>query len=172
MDQGAPNFIYQLTKEETNKIINSVNLNLDDIYPNLPFEVISTGLPYLIVPLVKGIERASIYNKDFESLLNSINAKFVYLLDIPTLEGRTWDNIGKVEDIATGSAVGPAAAYLHKHKLINEKEIIINQGRFLNRPSQIRISIEDNKKEILSLKVSGDVAIFAHGEMVQGAVCK
>ena len=38
-------------------------------------------------------------------------------LDTEKREGRTWDNAGTVEDIATGSAAGPAAAYLHAHGL-------------------------------------------------------
>jgi predicted PhzF superfamily epimerase YddE/YHI9 len=43
-------------------------------------------------------------------------------------------NAGAVEDVATGSAAGPAAAYLIAHGLAAEGEsIIINQGRFLGR---------------------------------------
>ena len=61
---------------------------------------------------------------------------------IPTQrEGRTWDNAGAVEDVATGSAAGPAAAYLAAHGLAAEDEsIVINQGRFLGRPSQIAVT--------------------------------
>jgi len=36
-------------------------------------------------------------------------AKFAHVLDPARLEGRTWDNAGRVEDVATGSAAGPAA---------------------------------------------------------------
>ena len=60
---------------------------------------------------------------------------------IPIAEGRTWDNAGGVEDVATGSAAGPAAAYLAAHGLAAEGElIVINQGRFLGRPSRIAVA--------------------------------
>ena len=42
--------------------------------------------------------------------LSVSGAKFVYVLDPDRPEGRTWDNAGRVEDVATGSAAGPAAA--------------------------------------------------------------
>ena len=35
--------------------------------------------------------------------------------------GRTWDNFGLVEDIATGSAAGPVGAFLVKNKLAEAK---------------------------------------------------
>jgi len=34
------------------------------------------------------------------------------VLDPDRPEGRTWDNRGVTEDVATGSAAGPVAAYL------------------------------------------------------------
>lgn len=41
-----------------------------------------------------------------------VGADFVYVLDIVNREGRTWDNAGLIEDIATGSAAGPSGAFL------------------------------------------------------------
>lgn len=49
--------------------------------------------------------------------LARVGAKFVYVFDPDAREGRTWDNGGAVEDVATGSAAGPAAAYLAAHGL-------------------------------------------------------
>ena len=40
------------------------------------------------------------YAQDF---MEGFGAKFIGTLDIPSLSIRTWDNAGKVEDIATGS---------------------------------------------------------------------
>ncbi|MBV9575359.1 MAG: PhzF family phenazine biosynthesis protein [Gammaproteobacteria bacterium] len=166
MNQGKPQFIHTITAAERKTILDSLNLTSDDLFPGLPLEVVSTGLPHLIIPLAKGIERAKILNEKFECLLESVAAKFVYVLDIATQEGRTWDNAGTVEDIATGSAAGPAAAYLYKHKLVsNEKEIIVHQGRFANRPSKIKVEIKDTSENISSVFVSGNAAVFALGEV-------
>ena len=164
MNQGKPLFIHTASTTECTQILQALNLKPDNLYPELPIEVVSTGLPHLIVPLKYGIEHAKIVNKQFELLLQSMGAKFVYVFDILNREGRTWDNTGTCEDIATGSAAGPAGAYLHRHKLIKNK-VIIHQGRFVNRPSQMEVFIESDKNHISSINVSGEVTIFAHGEI-------
>ena len=137
MAQGAPEFIYTLNKDEVASIFSALNLTSSHL-SHYPLEVISTGLPYLIVPILGGIGNANISVNDFEILLMGFGAKFVYVLDVVNFEGRTWDNKGLVEDIATGSAAGPAAAFLTKHHLTAyNSNIIISQGRFLGRESEI-----------------------------------
>jgi hypothetical protein len=44
-------------------------------------QVVSTALPYLIVPVQTGLKRARISHSRFEELLASSGAKFVYVLD-------------------------------------------------------------------------------------------
>ena len=49
---------------------------------DLPMQVVSTGLPYLIVPVTQaGLETARIGVDDFESHLVEVGAKFVYVFD-------------------------------------------------------------------------------------------
>ena len=55
------------------------------------------------------MDQARICHPDFDALLQEVGVKFVYVLDPERPEGRTWDNVGRVEDVATGSAAGPAA---------------------------------------------------------------
>ena len=52
---------------------------------------------------------------DFEERIQAFGAKFIGLLEIPTLSLRSGDNKGEVEDIATGSLAGIAGAYLVKN---------------------------------------------------------
>lgn len=56
------------------------------------------------------LERARIAVTDLGQRLASVGAKFAYVFDPDRREGRSWDNAGAVEDVATGSAAGPAAA--------------------------------------------------------------
>jgi predicted PhzF superfamily epimerase YddE/YHI9 len=45
-----------------------------------------------------------------------------------------------VEDVATGSAAGPAAGYLLHHGVLPAREpILVHQGRFTGRPSMIEV---------------------------------
>jgi PhzF family phenazine biosynthesis protein len=123
-------------------------------------QVVSTGLPYLIVPLASGLDRARITVEDFEERLVSVGAKFVYVFDPGQREGRSWDNAGAVEDVATGSAAGPAAAWLAAQGLAaHDETIIINQGRFLGRPSMITVTPDSQG----DLWVGGPVAPVARG---------
>ena len=162
MAQGKPEFIHTLNNDETKKALLALNLTTKNL-AGYPLEVISTGLPYLIVPIVNGIEDAKISISNFEELLASFSAKFVYVLDITTFEGRTWDNDGSVEDIATGSAAGPTAAYLTKHKLSAfDKAISISQGRFLGRPSEIEAYVETKENTVSNIWISGDVVKSAN----------
>jgi len=161
MEQGRPEFIKELTKEESETFLSALKLNWTNI-PSYPLEVISTGLPYLIVPIISGIECVKICNDNLENLLAEHGAKFVYILDTKTFEGRTWDNQGKVEDIATGSAAGPAGAFLYKHKMVRAGDsFVIEQGRFLGRPSEIKVMAEIKKSDFYNVSVTGQVCKIA-----------
>ncbi len=164
MNQGFPEYIRTIRENSLEDIALSLGLNKNDISEKYPVEVISTGLPYLLVPLSGNIEKAGISRNDFELFLERFKAKFVYVFDINTLECRTWDNSGNNEDIATGSAAGPLCAYLVKNGIRNAgEEIHIHQGKFAGRPSIIKCVYDRISNEIT---VSGDVSFFAEGKII------
>ena len=159
MNQGSPALEPPLAAQDAARFAGALGLSPDDLH-RLPMRVVSTGLPYLIVPLARGLDRAHITVADFEERLASVGAKFVYVFDPAEREGRSWDNAGAVEDVATGSAAGPAAAWLTAHGLAAGGEtIVINQGRFLGRPSMITVT-PDRQGD---LWVGGPVAPVARG---------
>lgn len=163
MNQGLPKFLGTVEGKLKDVFLQSLNLTSDDLYDTLPMEVVSTGLPYLIIPLASGLEKAKIRVKNLEEQLSKIHAKFVYVFDVERMEGRTWDNLGSVEDVATGSAAGPTGAYLIKWNLCKQTEtLILNQGHFVGRPSKISVIMDQVTGEI---KVSGDVRIIAKGQL-------
>jgi len=164
MDQGQPAFLSELTAEEAEPYLAALSLMPDMLAPDLPLQVISTGLPYLIVPLRAGLAEARIVHPRFGDLLAQIGAQFVYVLDVGAIEGRTWDNDGRVEDIATGSAAGPVGAYLVRHGHAQPgTEIVIHQGRFVGRPSEIAVRVDGETDAIRSVLVRGDVRMVASG---------
>jgi PhzF family phenazine biosynthesis protein len=168
MNQGKPSFSNILTKQQEEQFLSYLNLSTTDTFADLPFEVISTGLPYLILPVkTNALSKLKVNITDLSNKLEEINAKFFYVLDVENLEGRTWDNMGLVEDIATGSAAGPVAAYLVKNNLAKtDTEIILNQGRFLGRPSIIKTIVKSSHTEIDEVLVEGDVCKIAVGELL------
>lgn len=164
MDQGLAVVEAPLKMEKSEVFLKALNLSLSDLAPGLPLQVISTGLPYLIIPIELNLERTRISTPDFEALLASVGAKFVYVLDVRRREGRTWDNAGRVEDIATGSAAGPAGVYLVTHKLAaTDESLVVAQGRFLNRPSELHVTVRGGAKPGVS--VGGQVCFVGSGTL-------
>lgn len=159
MDQGQPALGSPLAGQDAAGFAAALGLGRDDLH-RLPMQVVSTGLPYLIVPVARGLDRARIVVDDFEERLAVVGAKFVYVFDLDQREGRSWDNAGAVEDVATGSAAGPAAAFLVAHGLAAaDEEIVISQGRFPGRPSRIAVTPDGRG----GLWVGGPVAPVARG---------
>jgi PhzF family phenazine biosynthesis protein len=110
MDQGVCNFGAMLSSQESFPFLEALNLSRDHLLDKFPPQIASTGLPYLLVPVNRDLDAARIIKPEFEKQLARFGAKFVYVFDVNRKEGRTWDNDGRVEDIATGSAAGPAGA--------------------------------------------------------------
>jgi PhzF family phenazine biosynthesis protein len=163
MDQGEATFSSPLSREAGKPFADALSLGPDQLHPELPLQVVSTGLPYLIVPVQADLGAARIGRPDFETLLAKVGAKFVYVLDPAKPEGRTWDNQGGVEDVATGSAAGPAAAYLVRHGRARAgDQIAISQGARAGRPSQLRATVLENGGR-LTVVVEGDVVPIGSG---------
>ncbi len=168
MNQGCPSFLGTAGNARRGEIAAALNLRERDLDETLPIETVSTGLPYLLVPVRSGLAECGIVRAGFEAFLGGFGAKFAYIFDSAALECRTWDNLAHAEDAATGSAAGPLCAYLVKHgRRSRDEEIRILQGRFAGRPSVItgRVAGGDGFGDVF---VSGSVALFASGELFAG----
>ena len=164
MNQGIPVWGAPVLEAWKEEYAHALNLETEDLCEDYPMEVVSTGLPYLLVPIRQGLEKVRILRTDLEEMLARCGAKFVYVFDMEKLEGRTWDNLGAVEDVATGSAAGPMGAYLYKHSCFAKKETIaIHQGSYVGRPSILKVSCTEEKEEIL---VAGDVVSVMKGNLI------
>jgi PhzF family phenazine biosynthesis protein len=163
MNQGKPILGAGIPDTALTAILTRLGLNKTDVVSGMDAQVISTGLPYLIVPVSPAaLARAKINGTDLEAQLEVLGAKFVLVLAMEGREMRTWDNLGRVEDVATGSAAGPAAAYLLARGLASpDLPIELAQGRFTGRPSKITV-IQDQDHNIL---VRGEVWPVSHGTL-------
>nr|WP_320146617.1 PhzF family phenazine biosynthesis protein [uncultured Anaeromusa sp.] len=165
MEQGTTQFGRSLSTDEAKTAAAALRLQPSDLHAVYPLEVASNGLPYLLVPVRQGLEEARIVAPDFAELLDSWGAKFVYLFQPETLEGRTWDNRGLVEDVATGSAAGPLCSYLVRHgRCRKEERITISQGGQVGRPSRIYGWVAQDD----TVTIQGEVVFFADGLLSVG----
>ncbi len=166
MNQGAPEFIGLVAQTHWAPLCAALQVSQESLHPQLPIEVVSLGLPYVIVPLRHGLEKARLTHENFEAFLRQFGAQFAYVFDVEKREGRTWNNDGILEDVATGSAAGAVAAYLTKHgRLHCGERAILNQGRFAGRPSQMEVETEGTAQAITNVVVAGRVFVIGRGTL-------
>jgi trans-2,3-dihydro-3-hydroxyanthranilate isomerase len=167
LDQGAAEFLAVPDASRRAELAAWFALDADDLDPELPPQVVSTGLRYLVLP-VRGdvLARARIAAPGLDGGLAGLGAQFAYLLDAAALEGRHWNNDGLVEDVATGSGAGCVAAYLRRHGRLGDGEAVtLHQGRFTGRPSEMTIRAHGNGGAIHSVEVGGDVILVGEGRL-------
>nr|WP_321527137.1 PhzF family phenazine biosynthesis protein [uncultured Cohaesibacter sp.] len=162
LDQGRPEMLGIVDKKP--EIARAFNL---DAVSDLPMEVISTGLAYLVVPVHGGLGDARITVPDLEETLQHFGADFAYLFNIDTFEGRHWNNDGIVEDVATGSAAGVVGAYTLKHGLAQPGvSFSLKQGHFMGRPSELIVTPYGTSENVERITVAGEVAFVGQGEVI------
>jgi PhzF family phenazine biosynthesis protein len=162
LDQGAPEFLGSI--DDGARVAAAFNLAADDLAPDLPLEVVSTGLRYLIVPVRPGVLARARISYDITELVQCAGAEFAVLLDEAAVEVRHWNNDGIIEDVATGSAAGTIGAYRLRHGLaLGGDTFTLHQGQYAGRPSTLRVQPEGTATCVETVKVGGDVAFVGHG---------
>lgn len=165
LDQAQPDFLGVVNRDSYSA--EAFSLQPADLHPNLPAEVVSTGLRYLVVPVRAGaLERARI-PRDITAMVQGAGAQYAVLLDPSAPEIRHWNNDGLLEDVATGSAAGVVGAYMLRHGLAPAGETFqLSQGRFTGRPSALHVLPEGTPGAVERVHVGGDVVIVGHGALL------
>jgi trans-2,3-dihydro-3-hydroxyanthranilate isomerase len=162
LEQGAPEHFGPVN--DGGWVAPAFGLEQRDLRSDLPLEVVSTGLRYLIVPVVPGALQRACIARDISALLSSVNAEYAVLFDETSLEIRHWSNDGVLEDVATGSAAGTIGSYRLRHGLVQAGEIfVLNQGRFAGRPSTLQVQPQGTRGRVANVRVGGDVALVGRG---------
>lgn len=162
LDQGSAKFLGQI--DARCEVASAFNLTTEDLDDRLPLAVVSTGLRYLIVPVRSPALASARIGDDISALIQGFGAQFAVLLDEADLEVRHWNNDGITEDIATGSAAGTIGAYRLRYCDVQSGlAFILNQGRFVGRPSEIVVEPYGTVANVTSVKVGGEVIIVGRG---------
>ncbi|MCA9472173.1 MAG: PhzF family phenazine biosynthesis protein [Nitrospirales bacterium] len=179
MGQPSPQFIETVKNgEELFEVARALGLNRSDIAPSpFPVEVVSTGLPVMIIPArtltaVKSIQPDQAAITDVCQRYGS-NGMMVFSTmtvdDYSTVHTRMFAApIGIDEDPATGSASGALGAYLVKNGVVEVRpttEIVAEQGYEMDRPSKIFIQVFSDDDVIQAVKVGGQVVMVAEGKL-------
>ncbi|MBN1225021.1 MAG: PhzF family phenazine biosynthesis protein [Candidatus Aminicenantes bacterium] len=173
MAQQNPVFGRILDKRSVAK---SLNLESEDIDDRFPVQEVSTGLPFVIVPLktLEAVKRARLIRELFFNLVKDVEAKCPFIFcpepyaSENDLNARMFGDYFDIpEDPATGSANGCLAAYLVKNRYFGEPriDVRVEQGYEIGRPSLLYLKAEE-RKDAIDVLVGGKVFLVARGEFV------
>jgi trans-2,3-dihydro-3-hydroxyanthranilate isomerase len=155
----------------------ALGLSESAVVATLPVEVISCGLPYVLVPLVsrEAVDSAVLNRSAYDHLIDSAGTDGVFLFsterrgDTATAYSRMFaPALGVHEDPATGSASGPLGCYLVRHRIVASESagaMISLQGVKMGRPSHVHISIGVDGDDIRSVRVGGTSVLAGEGTL-------
>jgi trans-2,3-dihydro-3-hydroxyanthranilate isomerase len=173
MRQQPPTFGEELSHDLLADVLGLDESHLDTDWP---VQVVSTGLPTIIVPLqnLAALEGIELDRGAYDSLVEDREAKLVHAVapeareEANDLAVRMFSPYyGVPEDPATGSANGCLAAYLAYHQYLGASsvDVRVEQGYELGRPSLLALSSTVNAENI-AVEVGGQVVAVAQGELV------
>ncbi|MGY0798544.1 PhzF family phenazine biosynthesis protein [Lysobacter sp. A286] len=166
MTQGPPEFLAY--GADMAGLADALGIDPQDICSPPP-QVVSTGAPHLLVAVRTraDVDKA---RPDAQRLLTQLGAadgEGCYLFSMEsngddiTAYARFFNpTVGLWEDSATGTAAGPLAASLDVHGLVERgRPIVIEQGRYMGRPSRLNLDLRHG------VKLSGSGVIVMTGAL-------
>lgn len=153
-----------------------LNLDPDEIDSRFPIQDVSTGVPFIIVPLKthSALKRIKVNKDKYFELIETTQAKEILVFCPETyspendLSVRVFaESLGIPEDPATGSANGCLAGYLVEYSYLGEDAINlrVEQGYEISRPSLLLLKAQKTA-EAIDVFVGGKVVMVAKGEFV------
>lgn len=173
MQQPIPQFldIYQ----DRASIASILSLTVGDLRDGAPIQVLSSGLPFLFVPLksLEAVREIRLRLDKWSERLAGTNAQNVFVATTETVRQDSTVHsrmfapaLGISEDPATGSASGPLGAYLLRYGLASSGDMVSEQGFEMGRPSFIHIEVKRNGDEFTDVAIGGRCAYIGCGALV------
>jgi trans-2,3-dihydro-3-hydroxyanthranilate isomerase len=171
MKQMTPTFSRTFSVARLAAVLNLEETDFDRKYP---IQEVSTGLPFIIVPLktLDAVRRARINMVRLLELAKEVQAGILVFCpetykEENNLNVRVFaDLFGVPEDPATGSATGCLAGYLSHYCYFgsDKVDVRVEQGYEVRRPSLLLLKAE-NKEAKIDVYVGGKVFLVASGKL-------
>jgi trans-2,3-dihydro-3-hydroxyanthranilate isomerase len=173
MTQPRPEFGPKYSNRE--KVSAMLSIRPSELDDRLPVEAVSTGVPFLFVPVrsLATIEKTKLRAEMLGDPELPSKLIFPFTMETKrkgsTVHGRMFaPTLGIPEDPATGGAAGPLGCYLVQHDVLNAdqaRQIIVEQGFEMGRPSILNVSIGRNSGMIDDVKVGGTCVATGEGRL-------
>ncbi len=178
MTQRAPEFGATFEDGSVREAIaQAVGLDGDELVEGLPVQVVSTGVPFVFLPVRsrEAVDRAR-PNLDAMQLLqeaHGLEHYYLFTMQPGVPEATTYSRmfapvLGIMEDAATGGACGPLGGYLVRYGLVPPEQAgdIVNlQGSAMGRPSWISIDVSGTSESVGPVRVGGRSVLVASGTL-------
>ncbi len=160
MRQRDPEFGATLPRE---KVARMIGIATDEIPQEWPIQMVSTGLPFVIVGIrnLETLANLKCPPAQAEEILKNSGAKFFYFLCPQGRKNNQLDVAARMffyggEDPATGSAAGCAASWLVQHGIAkSDEQVLIRQGVEIRRSSEIHVRARRDGERITNVRVGG-----------------
>jgi trans-2,3-dihydro-3-hydroxyanthranilate isomerase len=183
---GKPEFVWMNHREaefgairrDAPRIADALGIAAADIRDDLPIQIISTGFPFLYVPLRSedALARCTPNRATLAALFDGHEQRLPTYMFVAKEHGvfavraRMFapHTDGIAEDPATGSAAAPFGAYAAEHGLIKpdpSASFLIQQGVEMDRPSEIHVDVSRKDTGALGIRIGGRCAIVGEGAM-------
>ena len=157
-------------------VARTIGLETADLGARYPIQVVSTGLPAIIIPLenLNALKRCRLDRERYRELADAAGSTNLYAFCPEPHEAENdlaarmfADDLGVPEDPATGSAAGCLAAYLAEHRYLGDGpvDVRLEQGYEICRPSLLNLRVEKTAGET-TVHVGGKVRMVAKGELL------
>ena len=175
MTQKKPQFLDTVDPEVAMPVF---GLTPDDLIPNVPIQVVSTGTPQLMIPVkdLDSLRQLELNASAYMELRGQVQffSPHLFCTQGVTNTGDTFArHVGVapdvIEDPFTGSATGGMGAYLWYHGLIDKPTFIAEQGHWMDRPGQAFVEVVGPRDDIETVKVGGTAVAVLRGQMDLGA---
>ena len=171
MKQKAPTFGNAFGRERLARIL---GLRVSDVDPRFPIRLVSTGVPFVIVPLtsLKAIKRIKADQVGLAKLFKETDTTVILVFSPETYSKRNDLNVRVLglpnvipEDPATGSGNGCLAAYLVKERYLGKAviDLRVEQGYEIGRRSLLLLRAGESPGGI-EVNVGGRVQFVASGD--------
>jgi len=178
MTQDRPTF--HATLEDVTDLVAGLGLPPEVITETgLPVQVVSTGVPQMMVPVrslaeVQSLDASQLNIAALNRACRAVGTKCVMVFTFETERPEATVHVrmfapllGVLEDPATGSANGALGAYLIQHRAVPVTRptvhILSEQGAEMNRPGTLYVEVDLTGDEITAVRVGGQVVPVVDG---------
>ena len=178
MTQPKPEFLKVF--ENRDDVARALGLEIPDLSPDLPVQLVSCGVPFLYVPLASNhvVDRVAVerglWQKACAANGEDEHKIFVFSVEDKAVQKvRLYSRmfapvIGVVEDPGTGAASGPLGSYLVHHGVVKGDvcDFVSHQGAKMQRACEISIRIASGASGIERVQIGGAAIVVGKATLV------